>query len=379
MADLGTQFGIQNIAPTRGTGGLGAFQTAKYVSDRRFDEWYGFSLRGDVDLDNVKLTGIGTYARRDFSEDQDFWNLEFWHGPGAIRRSRSISDTTTLELRFATDWDKRVNVEGGYYYEIFTSGKPGSYFNNGMNANGSIFDFQRQPCMDAFAANGVAGVPETQTPTFDFACEFVMGTLQPAGAAPNPFTISGKPRLACTEGNDRGLLPTCSDYYQVTGERDRKQQAIFGELSFDVTEDLQIAYGFRYYELAAEAFGDIVEFNLLESVFPVGNTPKEDLPDENDLLHKVYVSYDFSEDVMGYFLFSQGYRQGGQNTESAFVDYPLTFKTDTTDNFELGYKSRFFDNRVPVESSGLLDRTFPIYKRTLPSAERLCVRDILIT
>lgn len=345
---LGELFGIQNIAPTPGTGSIDDFETQKYVSDKRHDKVEAISGRLDWDFDLLSFTGIGTYSRRDFSQDQDCWNLTFWHGPGCIVRSLSLSDTTTFEARFASNWENPFKLLFGFYYEKFTANKPGSFYNNGMNANGDLFDIQRQPCMDAFAANGVAGIPETQDPIFDFACEFVMGTIQPPGAPPNRYSLVGQPRLGCTEGNEKGLLPTCSDFYRVLGERDREQRAIFGEIRYEVSDALQIGYGFRYYELKDEAFGDMDIFNLFEDIFGTTELAKRQLPKEDDIIHRFDVSYNLNQDMMTYFLFSQGYRQGGENLPGLFTVFPLTYDTDTTDNYEIGLKSTWFDRKLMV-------------------------------
>lgn len=59
-------------------------------------------------------------------------------------------------------------------------------------------------------------------------------------------------------------------------------------------------------------------------------------------------AYHFAPDLLGYALYSHGGRPGGPNISTQFLPTgaPLTIKPETLDNYEIGLKSSFFDQRV---------------------------------
>lgn len=59
-------------------------------------------------------------------------------------------------------------------------------------------------------------------------------------------------------------------------------------------------------------------------------------------------SYKFTPDVMGYVTYSHGVRAGGPNVSTAFLPAgaTTTVKAETVDNYEIGLKSQWFDQRL---------------------------------
>jgi outer membrane receptor protein involved in Fe transport len=58
-----------------------------------------------------------------------------------------------------------------------------------------------------------------------------------------------------------------------------------------------------------------------------------------------------ADDRMLYARFASGYRAGGPNTTATLFQLPLTFRPDTTRNYEVGFKGGFLDQRVVVDAS----------------------------
>ncbi len=62
---------------------------------------------------------------------------------------------------------------------------------------------------------------------------------------------------------------------------------------------------------------------------------------------RVGVKWDVTDDSMAYFTYSAGYRAGGFNGRVDSVETASTpYDQETVDNFEIGYKSQWFDNRL---------------------------------
>jgi len=77
------------------------------------------------------------------------------------------------------------------------------------------------------------------------------------------------------------------------------------------------------------------------------NTPVTASNDWSEFTPRVGVKWSVSEDSMAYFTYSAGYRAGGFNGRVDSVETAATpYNQETVDNFEVGYKSQWLDNRV---------------------------------
>ena len=125
------------------------------------------------------------------------------------------------------------------------------------------------------------------------------------------------------------------------------EKAAFGELTWQATERLAFTGGVRAFEFELDEQATAV------TAFPgrPGAGPGNPLAsDESDEIYKFNVAYDFTDDMLGYALFSQGYRAGGTNDQTAAalagVEIPPGFTSDSVDNYELGFKSTLMDRKL---------------------------------
>ena len=61
------------------------------------------------------------------------------------------------------------------------------------------------------------------------------------------------------------------------------------------------------------------------------------------------IAYNFTDDVMAYFRYAQGYKSGGFDQRFAGQTpsgLPSSFDSETTDTYEIGLKSEWFDNTL---------------------------------
>ncbi|MFT6906092.1 MAG: iron complex outermembrane receptor protein [Oleiphilaceae bacterium] len=150
--------------------------------------------------------------------------------------------------------------------------------------------------------------------------------------------------------------------------RNEKQIAIFGELYFDITDDLSLSLGARYYELEAtflgsSSFATTSAFGATKDAPSYGRNYDTSLAEISPLkqtghIGKVTLDYHLTEDVLFYSTFSQGYRPGGFNRLSGaatnnnnlpqFDDFvvPAIYKTDDLTNMEFGWKTMLADGDV---------------------------------
>jgi outer membrane receptor protein involved in Fe transport len=163
----------------------------------------------------------------------------------------------------------------------------------------------------------------------------------PAGfgyIAPNDYSIPGYPNTIWLTDEQRV-------------DRDR---AAFGQLTYDITQQLSVTAGVRFYKYDNSLIG-FYGFNanfsgsegtatcFLPSI--VKNSPCTDLNARiSDTGHvpRVNVSYKLTPDKMIYATYSKGFRPGGVNRIGGNVPYAADFLT----NYEVGWKTQWFGNTL---------------------------------
>ena len=131
-------------------------------------------------------------------------------------------------------------------------------------------------------------------------------------------------------------------------EQTSKHIAMFGELNYNILENLVVTGGLRWFR--EEIVGDsLYETRGLNGLELSGDTTHSELT-ENDVMYKLAISHNPAENIMLYTQFTQGIRPGGTNDRA--VDFglggpvvPVNFESDKTDNYEAGIKSDWFNGR----------------------------------
>jgi iron complex outermembrane recepter protein len=145
--------------------------------------------------------------------------------------------------------------------------------------------------------------------------------------------------------NQETLAPT-DQWWLGLYDSELKQRAVFGELSFDVTENFTITAGARWFEYDT--------FFHLHQEAPVGfdGGPLTTLTDEtadtteDGTVGKFNLTYRFDNDRMIYATWSEGFRNGGNNPVRPASILPRSFDSDTLTNIELGMKTEWLNNRL---------------------------------
>ncbi|HVO46261.1 MAG TPA: TonB-dependent receptor [Steroidobacteraceae bacterium] len=169
--------------------------------------------------------------------------------------------------------------------------------------------------------------------------------------------------------------PNLPVYYEVAGQQDvyylsqmvrvDRDYAVFGEASFDITNQLKLNAGIRefwvnntlvgffgfndngYSTHSGEAlcFAEGNPLLTTPGVYTGGLLPCVNIDSkvvENGETHRVNLQYQVNPDLMVYGTYSTGFRPGGNNRLPTAGSY----RSDTLSNFELGWKTSWMDRRL---------------------------------
>ncbi len=142
---------------------------------------------------------------------------------------------------------------------------------------------------------------------------------------------------------------TDSNIWLTMQQRVDRDYAIFGELSFDITDDLTLTGGIRGYTYKnslvgffgysagySSRTGEAACFKpIVVARSPCTNLDKS--TSDTDFIHKLNLTYTITPDALVYATWSRGFRPGGINRRGSLPPY----NPDTLDNYELGWKTTF--------------------------------------
>jgi len=254
--------------------------------------------------------GVVTVSASKFDHDIDFifdsTPILLFFGvpaPGITNQPQSY-ETDMVEARFSSDFDGPLNFVAGLYYQKDDN------------------DFEvRVPTTD-----GSGGLP----------------TWDPLNA--NDFFAGGTTFF----GRDR--------------HDEVEQNAVFGEVTYAFADRWELLVGARYFEVDQESIqstihafggalspvaGEVIGQNIN------GNDIGRIRTSDDTTRPKVSLSFQASEDVLLYGLYSEGFRVGGvNNSNQPFAPgIPATFDSDELNNLEFGVKSRLLDNKLQLNAA----------------------------
>lgn len=148
---------------------------------------------------------------------------------------------------------------------------------------------------------------------------------------------------------------------------DFKELALFGELTWNLTDDLSLTGGLRWFDNTSDV-STFVRVGAYDGFAGQVSTPFESSQD--DILYKLNVAYEFGDDDLFYATVSEGYRRGGNNgvpTIGRFANDPAwqIYQPDTVTNYEAGMKGTWAAQRYDL-SVFLIDWQDPQFNTSAP-------------
>lgn len=179
----------------------------------------------------------------------------------------------------------------------------------------------------------------------NFLTDFTYAGSIEAGFSPN-FPIPGA--FTNTDGSARPAGVTFVNDFQS----DREEISIFGELAYDVTDDVTVTVGARRYEIDIGLMGQ--SSNGQRAAGPEANGGSnvdarlEGLSPAtlSGTIFKGNIRWKMNADAMFYGTYSEGFRGGGFNRAAGIGGIPATFDTDDVVSLEFGWKTTWLDNSL---------------------------------
>lgn len=145
----------------------------------------------------------------------------------------------------------------------------------------------------------------------------------------------------------------------LADSQDNFAWAVFGELVYDISEDLEFAASLRYDEDERENTTETPAGFLNIAGSPVGTPGLVRKKTWDELQPKVSLRYRYSDSTSFYGSYSTGFRSGGFNqtgvgaaAENAGIPgVGDLFDEETTKTFEAGFKGRYLDGRLATDLS----------------------------
>ena len=131
-----------------------------------------------------------------------------------------------------------------------------------------------------------------------------------------------------------------------------KEQAAFGELTWNATDKLKLIAGARAFRFEHTFQTDLP---IAFVAVPGPGVEPESKSSESSAIGRFNASYAVSKDALAYLQIAQGYRPGGSNDQAgASIEHtviPAGFRSDSLINYEVGYKQSAFSRRLIVTAA----------------------------
>jgi iron complex outermembrane receptor protein len=143
-------------------------------------------------------------------------------------------------------------------------------------------------------------------------------------------------------------IPGSDDQFNTT-----TSMAIFGQVTYDITDKLSITAGARYTteEKELDRTGKSDGLALLGAAI-IGTFDFETSEDWSELTKKVSLQYQQTDDIFWYATYSEGFKSGGyQGMAATEIAASSPFDPEYATLYEAGVKSEWMDNKVRLNAS----------------------------
>jgi len=289
-----------SFAQERSTAVSGKLQTVQYNPESSQDQWIQAAMTIEGKIGSWDLTIAGGHLRRQTETESDYSDYAFFYdalaGYGAYFTDNAGNPVNPNQYIQGID----------RYRKTFAEVRIASPVDAPLRFIGGLF-YQRQ--------------------SHNIEQNYIVDNIADA------ITVTG----------------TDSNIWLTKQLRVDRDYALFGELSYDLTDKLSLTAGGRLYKFDnslvgffgysagfSSRTGEAACFGPAQVAgSPCTNVDK--VTSDTDAIWKLNANYRVNDDVLVYATFSRGFRPGGINRRGTLPPYG----PDTLDNYELGWKTNF--------------------------------------
>lgn len=141
--------------------------------------------------------------------------------------------------------------------------------------------------------------------------------------------------------NNNGGSPLPNEWWSTSWDTESEQLAGFGELTYQMTEQLSATFGLRVFD---SKFSSTTDWG---GYFYNAKEPSSGSGSTDGTIYKFNLTYRINDALLTYLTYAEGFRPGGRNSEGATnPSVPEIYEPDVLDSYELGWKSTLADGRV---------------------------------
>ncbi len=292
---------------------LGDLQAARFYPEKYEDDWYQASLTLEGQMGDLELVYAGALFGRD----------------------REALDDYTHYAQYLDNF-YGYSYGGCYHYDsLYQCTDPSQFITSDETFEKQSHELRLLSSPDKRFRWMVGAFVQRQEHDFDL--QWVVPDMDPdfgpTRTWPLGTVVLGSPIVWQTK--------------QIRTDRD---MALFGEVTFDVTDDLTLVGGLRWFDFENSLYGFNGGLNRCLDTggnpqYPCFEAPNIDAVSEGDGTSvKVSVNYNLNDNAMMYATYSEGFRPGGVNRTA--VPGFGRYDPDYVDNYEIGWKTTFANGRV---------------------------------
>lgn len=291
---------------------VGDLKLARYYPENSKDRWTQAALTVEGRISNFDLVYAGAYLKRDDVVNSDYSDYAFFYDQDPYFYGAYWTDDAGVPL---DDPSQYIHGTDGYRRQSHELRLSSPQDERWRFVAGLFWQRQKHDIFQRYLINGLA----------------------------DALSVTGWP----------------DTIWLTNQERIDRDRAVFGEVSFDITDKLTATAGFRSFrsENSLEGFfGFNANYSvnygeaLCFSPEPFRGSPCTNLDDsvkESGTIWKGNLTYHFDDDRMVYVTYSEGFRPGGINRNGTVPPY----KADYLTNYELGWKTTWAAGRLRLNGA----------------------------
>jgi iron complex outermembrane receptor protein len=300
--------------------GIGDLQQVRFEEESLEDKWYQVALTLNASLPFGEAVVSASYFDRDF---------------------RYEADATDYEFRFNQNYlDAQTRYEAGeqyvnYYVVYDFGGDPRGFATNDEQTEITTFEARLQSPGDSESRwSWLVGAFYSEEKSHTEFDSYIRGY-----ADTGSFEYFAGLEYAYYDG----VLAPTDRWFLGRYDTELDQKAVFGEVSFDVTDQFTITAGGRWFDYDRK-FAQVQ--NQPEGFSGYTSLDGNQESSEDGTVSKLNLTYKFDRDRLVYATYSEGFRVGGSNPLKPASLLPRDYSSDELKNYEIGAKTEWLDNRL---------------------------------